>query len=234
MKKSILLGSGLLLASSGLIAAEDGITSSVELGLVFTSGNTETKTTNVKGKIEHTKGKFRNSAALEALYVDGEQGKLSEKYLGAGKTAYQFNDHSYGFVTGNLERDLFSGYDYQATASAGYGYSVMDTAEMTLDFEAGPGYRRNKLDTEEAEGELIGRAAGLFAYRFNKTATFTEDLVSEFGSETTITKSVTAITAQIVGNLAMKASLTAKHNSNTPDDVEALDTETALTLVYSF
>jgi len=233
MKKIITLGAGLLMASSSLIAA-DGIKSSVELGLVLTSGNTKTKTSNIKGKLEHTKDKFRNTVSAEALYVDGEQGKLSEKYLGAGKTAYQYGEHSYGFVNGNIERDLFSGYDYQASFSAGYGYRVIDSKEITLDFEAGPGYRQNKLDNEDAEGEMIGRVGGLFSYRFNKTATFTEELASEFGSEATISKSVTALTAQIVGNLAMKASLTAKHNSNVPDEVESLDTETALTLVYTF
>jgi putative salt-induced outer membrane protein len=235
MKKYALLGGCLLLASTPIFAAEDGIKSSVEVGVVLTSGNTETRTGNLKGKAEQTKGKFRNTVAAEALYVDGDQGKLSEKYLGSGKSAYQFGKHSYGFVTATLERDLFSGYDYQASISAGYGYRVIDSKEMTLDFEAGPGYRRNKPDNTDAEGELIGRLAGLFAYRFNKTATFTEELVSEIGTDGAITKSVTALTAQIVGNMAMKASLTARHNSSDlPAGVEAMDTETALTLVYTF
>ena len=234
MKKYMLLGTGLLMASSVAMSAEDGIKSTVEVGLVLTSGNTETRSGNLKGKIEHTKGKMRNVIAAEALYVDGKQGKLSEKYLGTGKSAYQFSEKSYGFINGTVERDLFSGYDYQASISAGYGYRAIDTKEMTLDLEAGPGYRRNKLDKADADGELIGRASGLFAYRFEKTATFTEELVSEFGSEAAITKSVTALTAQIVGNMAMKASFTARHNSSTPDGIDALDTETALTLVYTF
>lgn len=234
MKKCALLGVGLLAASPIVMAAEDGITSSVEVGVVLTSGNTSTKSGNLKGKIEQVKGKMRNTASAEALYVDGDSGKLSEKYLGNGKSAYQFDEHSYGFVTASLERDLFSGYDYQSSVTTGYGYRFIDTKEITFDVEAGPGYRRNKLDTEEATNEFIGRASALFAYRFNKTATFTEELVSEFGSKGAITKSVTALTAQIVGNMAMKASFIAKHNSDTPAGVEAMDTETGLTLVYTF
>ncbi|HFE39533.1 MAG TPA: DUF481 domain-containing protein [Gammaproteobacteria bacterium] len=232
IKKTILMIPLLLMSTS--LMAKDGVSGAVETGFVFTSGNTDTRTVNAKGKLAYIKGKSRNTASLEALYVDGEQGKLSEKYLGQGKTAYQFSEHSYGFVNGSLERDLFSGYDYQATLTTGYGYRFIDTKKFTLDVEGGPGYRRNKLDKQNAEGELIGRASGLFAYRVAKTSTFTEELVSEFGSDAVITRSVTAITAQIVGNMAMKASLTIKNNSNTPMGVDATDTETALTLVYSF
>jgi len=234
MKKYAILGAGLLVASPLAMAAEDGITSTVEAGLVMTSGNTSTKSYNVKGKLEHVKGPMRNTVAAETLYIDGDNGKLSEKYLGSGKTAYQFDEHSYGFISGTLERDLFSGYDYQGSISTGYGYRFLDTKEMTFDLEAGPGYRRSKLDTEEAEGEVIGRLSGLFAYRFSKTATFTQEVTSEIGSDATITKSITALTAQIAGNMAMKASLTAKHNTGTPEGVDALDTETGLTLVYTF
>ena len=234
MKKIILLGSSLVMASSAIMAAEDGITSSVEAGIVLTSGNTATRSGNLKGKIEHTKGKMRNTVSAEALYVDGDSGKLSEKYIGNGKSAYQFDEKSYGFLTGNLERDLFSGYAYQATLATGYGYRAMDTKEITLDFEAGPGYRQNKIEGKDAEGNVVGHLSAMFAYRFNKTATFTQELVSDIGSDGAITKSTTALTAQIVGNMAMKASLIAKHNSDTPTGVDALDTETGLTLVYTF
>ena len=235
MKKYTIIGAGLLVASPFVMAAEDGITSTVEAGLVMTSGNTSTKSYNVKGKLEHVKGPMRNTVGAEALYIDGDEGKLSEKYLGNGKTAYQFDEHSYGFINGTLERDLFSAYSYQGSISTGYGYRFLDTKEMTFDLEAGPGYRLNKLRSEDdAEGELIGRLSGLFAYRFNETATFTQELTSEISSDATITKSVTALTAQIVGNMAMKASITAKHNTDAPTGFDKLDTETGLTLVYTF
>ncbi len=235
MKKYVMLAGPLLIMNASVLAADpDAVKGAVEAGLVFTSGNTDTRTINVKGNIEHKKGNSRNTAKAEALYVDGTQGRLSEKYLGEGKTAYQFTETSYGFVNGALERDLFSGFDYQSTISAGYGYRFIDNEKMTLDVEAGPGYRRNKLDTEEAKSEVIGRASGLFAYRMSKTSTFTQEVVSEFGSDAVISKGITAVTAQIVGNMAMKASFTVKHNSNVPDDKDEMDTETALTLVYSF
>jgi len=233
MKKYAIFAVPLLFAS-GSIMAEDGIKSSVESGLIFTSGNTDTRTINVKGKVEHAKGKSRNTLSAEALYVDGDQGKLSEKYLGEANTAYQFAEKIYAYFNGKLERDLFSGYDYQGVVSAGVGYRFISDEIMTLDLEAGPGYRQNKLDAEEADGEFIGRLAGKFVYNLGKKSVFTEEITSEIGSETTITKSVTAVTAQVVGNMAMKVSLTIKHNSGAPSDVDKTDSETALTLVYTF
>lgn len=233
MKKYAILTMPLLLVC-GSIMAEDGIKSSVESGLIFTSGNTDTRTVNVKGKIEHTKGKSRNTLGAEALYVDGDEGKLSEKYLGEANTAYQFAEKTYVYVNAKLERDLFSGYAYQGVASTGLGYRLINDDIMTLDLEGGPGYRQTKLDEEEADGEFIGRIAGKLVYNLGKKSVFTEEITSEISSDAAITKSVTAVTAQVVGNMAMKVSLTIKHNSGAPSDVDKVDSETALTLVYTF
>jgi len=57
----------------------------------------------------------------------------------------------------------------------------------------------------------------------------------DVGEDTTVTKSVTALTAQINGSLATKITYTIKNTSDVPtDDIEKTDTETAVTLVYSF
>jgi len=61
-----------------------------------------------------------------------------------------------------------------------------------------------------------------------------EHLTTEIGSDTTITRSVTALTAQLAGSLAMKLSFTARHISEVPASVKDMDTETAVTLVYGF
>ena len=50
----------------------------------------------------------------------------------------------------------------------------------------------------------------------------------------TITRSTTSLKAQIVGQLAMKASFAVKYTDSVPADTKKTETETALTLVYSF
>ena len=45
---------------------------------------------------------------------------------------------------------------------------------------------------------------------------------------------MTALTAKVNTSLALKVSLTIKNNSEVPVGTEKTDTETAVTLVYSF
>ena len=66
------------------------------------------------------------------------------------------------------------------------------------------------------------------------TATFTQDLLLESGSENTYLESKTALSARLVGTLALVASYTIKSNSDVPLGTEKTDTLTALVLEYAF
>jgi len=50
----------------------------------------------------------------------------------------------------------------------------------------------------------------------------------------TISESLTAIKANLIGNLAMKLSYRVKHESKVPAGTAKTDTETALSLLYGF
>lgn len=237
MKARMVITTCLLVVCQNLFA-EDGIKSSVELGMVLTSGNTETQSLNAKGAIEHTAGKLRNSASVEALNVkgkvDGKKSRLSEKYVGAGKTAYQYSKHSYSFLAGIGEHDPFSGYAYQVSLSLGYGYRAYNTEKTVLDLEIGPGYRQTRLrGVDEEESDVVARLALKGEWKISKTAKFTEELVTE-GADYWITKSTTSLSAQVNGNLSTKLSLIVKNNTDAPEGTKETDTETAVTLVYSF
>ena len=233
LSASALLPATLMIATNSLAA--DGWKSSVEVGFLLTDGNTETQSTNVKGAAAHETASWKNEATLEALNVKGKEGRLSEKYLGSGKSAMKFSEASYAFLTASGEHDPFSGYAYQVNASLGYGHSVIKTDRTSLDFEGGPGLLQTRLrGVDEAESEGVLRLSGKYVQKLSKTSEFSEELTSSIGENTTITKSITALSAQIAGSMSMKVSLTVKNNSNTPVEVEATDTETAVTLVYSF
>jgi len=227
---------GLALLASGTYAmAESGWENSVEAGLLWTSGNTKTQSINVKGAAAHELNKWRNEAKLEALNVKGEEGRLSEKYLGSGKSSFKYSELSYSFVTADGEHDPFSGYAYQISSSLGYGYRVINKKTTTLDFEAGPGYRQTRLrGVDGVESEGVIRLSGKYVQKLSKTSTFSEELISAIGEDAKITKSVTALSAQVAGNLSMKASLTVNNNSAAPEGADKTDTETAVTLVYTF
>lgn len=216
------------------LAEEKNWQGEAELGIVITDGNTETRNINGKAAIEHEVEKFRSAAQFETSSAADVDGTSAERYLLSGKSSYKFNQFDYAFVTAQYDDDRFSGFDYQASIAAGYGRRLVATDKTKLDAEIAPGYRETKTGLGDTEGGAILRLAVELGHKISETSKFKQSLVSEVGEDNTISKSVSALTAQVNGKLATKISLTIKNTSDTPPGVEDTDTETAVTLVYSF
>lgn len=205
-----------------------------EIGFVATSGNTDTQSLSAKLGIINEREKWRHSLSLEALNNEDDGETIAERYLAAWQTDYKFSEHEYVFGRVSYENDEFSGYEYRVTETIGYGRRVLNRDNMTLDLEAGPGARQSELESGESENEFIFRMAARYAWDISDNARFTQDLSSDIGEENAVTKSVSAVKADINGSLAMKVSFTVEHTSDTPPGVDETDTETGVTLVYGF
>ena len=209
-------------------------TGEAELGLLYTSGNTESDTVNGKAKIGTEIEKWRHAAEVSALKSSDQTGTTAQRYEAKGQSDYKFAEKEYFFGLLTYEDDRFSGYDYRATVAAGYGRRVYNNNDMTLDLEVGPGLRHYKITNGKSDSEFLARGAAKYVWAITKTSKFTEDLTVESSSDATISKSVTALSSKINGDLAMKLSYTIKHTSDVPPGIEKTDTETAITLVYSY
>lgn len=244
MKLKLILTIFLLIFSAniGNAAEETAFSGEGEIGLLMTSGNSETDSINAKAGLKYEKNHLLSEANAAALYrsekteIDGEKkDKVSaEKYNYSAKIGYKFDEANYVFLNGAYEDDRFSGYDYKTTYSLGYGRKLITDDKVNLNIEMGPGYRYDKLEGGATEDEAIFRGYVMFNYKLTDSATFQQDITVVTGSNNTNTKSVSALKAQIIGALSMKASYTVDNNSDVPDDKEKTDTETALTLVYDF
>ncbi|GGE55445.1 hypothetical protein GCM10011533_04860 [Streptosporangium jomthongense] len=219
-----------------------------ELGVLITSGNTEE--TNVNGSlgVVHEVVDWRNILDLSSTYSEGEDDTTgqdqttAEKYKAALETNYKFDESQYWFLRGTYEKDRFSGYDFESTATTGYGNRVWQRDKRSfLDLSAGAGYRYNKLEElndkgEDVEKEAIARLAAQFNYALSENALFRQKLSTEIGLDenNVISQSETAIKTNLVGNLSMKAAYRVKHVSDAPAGADSTDTETAITLLYGF
>ncbi|NOY61904.1 MAG: DUF481 domain-containing protein [Gammaproteobacteria bacterium] len=231
------IGSGLLMAGHHAMAADAANKAwegESELGIVTTSGNTDTQTINVKGKIINNSEQWRHTGKLDGLKTSSDNETTARRIQLSAKSDYKTSEFNYFFGTVVYDDDRFSGYDYRVSEAIGYGRRVIHQENLTLDLEIGPGARQSKLDNGDSESEFIVRAAAGLDWKISDTATFTQDLNIDAGEESTITKSVTALKSQIAGSLAMKVSYTIKNTSDVPPGVKKTDTETALTLVYSY
>jgi len=205
------------------------------LGYVATTGNTETSTFAAKLDATHEKEKWRNNLAANMLYTKSSGTKTAEKYFLSGQSNYQYATHMSLFARGSYEDDRFNGFEYQGTATAGLGYRLLEgIATMTLDFEGGGGIKAYQEEGQNSETEGIVRVAGKYAWDFREKSKFTQELSSEFGKSFDVYKSVSSLSAQLVGNFAINLGYTIKYTTEVPLGKEKKDTETTINLVYVF
>lgn len=231
----IVLGGIMLISPSIDLLAEEKAAwaGGAELGFVSTSGNTDTQTFNFKLDITQELSTWRNNARLDALNTSEDEMTSAEKYVAAWKSDYKFTSSDYFFGSLQYDDDRFSGFDYQVTLAAGYGRRLLETESSQLDVEIGPGFLAKKVSaTQETEDEAILRLAGAFKHQLSDTADFSQNVTIDAGEDTTISRSVTGLQAQVSGKLAMKLSYTIKHTSEVPAETSKTDRETAVTMVY--
>lgn len=214
-----------------------------EFGLILTTGNTET--TSVKGKItaHQELDRWSNDFILDALYKKDEvtvneivsEQTTAQKIFASGQGNYKLEnpDHRV-FAFGSYEDDRFSSFDYQSTVAVGWNQKLWQDETSSFEYSIGPGYSYNKTNTGETVSGMIVRGALDYQWMISDTATFKQLLSTEVGADNTKSKSVTSLSAQLVGSLSMKFSVTMDHNTDVAANREKLDTQTAVTLVYTF
>jgi putative salt-induced outer membrane protein YdiY len=239
MNKSLLLLG--LCATVNVYAADELPPFSMdgEFGFIATTGNTET--TSIKGKLSAHQEltQWSNDFTIEALYKKDEindvEQTTAQKYFLSGQGNYKLEnpDHRlFGFAS--YEDDKFSSFNYQATLAAGWSQKMWEDDASKLSYSVGPGYSFAETNDGEDQNGLIVRAALDYQWKISDTANFKQLVSTEVGSDNTKSKSETSVSAQISGGLSLKVSLILDHNSDVADGIDNLDTQTAVTLVYSF
>ena len=244
MKTSLTVVPLLLLSGIALAAeekAESPWDASAELGYVNTSGNTNTETLVFKADAAYEIEKWKHQAHFETLKtttedeVTGEDQTTADKLLLTAQSDFKFTPRDYFFGNVSYEDDEFSGFEYQAKLSIGYGRKVLVLEKHKLDAEIGPGYRNFKVDdAPDSEDEALLRLAAKYKWLISSYSEFRQDLIADLGEKQDEWKSVTALKSNINKTLAMKLSYTVKYLDQVPVGKDNYDRETAVTLVYSF
>lgn len=249
MKKSsnaLVLSSLLAVAAGNALAADEKAedkspwTSSIELGFIRTTGNTETQTLTGKADVVYELEKWRHTGHAEGYgseaknQTTGVNEVSAERYELSGKSDYKFTELDYAYGLIQLKRDHFSGFEYEHIVSAGYGRKAIKRDDMELDLEIGPGQRFFKIDDGQSDEEAVLKLAANYWWQITDTSKFTQTLTADIGEDITSTESVSGIQANINKTLALKFTYTLRNKSKVPAGKEKLDTEAAMTLVYTF
>jgi len=223
---------------------EGGWFTSAELGAISTSGNTTG--TSVTGKIDasHETSDWRHDFVLSGFFKEDEyededgnrqssrtaeryavSAKASRKLVGAGRRA---------FVLGTHVNDRFGAYTRYSTIGIGHGSRWLDRADKTLDVEIGPGYFTGERATGEDENGVTVRGAAQFRWRVSPSAFFAQTVSVEKGTSNTHSVSETSLSTKINDTMQMKAGFSVRNDTSVPADKKNTDTQTSLTMVYSF
>jgi len=217
---------------------------SAELGAITTTGNTAG--TSITGKLDAKQEleQWSNHYILSAFFKEDEKTdadgnknreRSAERYLVSAKGAYKLTEEFDNlFVLGSYTDDKFGAYTKYTTVAAGYGTRLLNLENKSLDVEIGPGYYSARRSTDETENGLLARGAASFKWTISESATFTQTFSVEYSDDNTRTVAETALSARINGAMQMKAAFLVQNDSDVPVDKKSTDTQTSLTLVYSF
>jgi len=226
-----------LLAPISLLAQEEAESpwaGKATLGYLATSGNTENSTLNTAVEVAFATGQWNHIASAAAISAAENEVTTAEAYQLGWKSERNLTDKDFLFGLLEWRKDNFGAFDTQFSQTVGYGRRVVKTDKHRLNVEAGIGARQSETQAGLTESETIFRGGAYYKWLFSETAEFRQDLTAEAGSENTYFESVSAVSAKLLGNLALVASFTVKHNTDVPVLTEETDTFTALSLEYVF
>ena len=243
-KQVVLTAIVLVFASAGLHTAQAAETKEVKdspwtttagLGYVNTSGNTVTDSLTFKFDTAYEIERWKHEAHLETLRASTDDVTTADRKLFAAQTNYKFRPRDYFFGNFSYEDDRFTGFDYQAIVSAGYGRKLIDAEKHKLDAEIGPGYRKFKIiEPPETGDEALLRAVGKYKWLLSSYSEFTQDLIGNFGEDQTEWRSITALRTSINKSLALRLAYNVRYLDKVPVGNVNYDRTTTVTIDYTF
>ncbi|MEH6595151.1 MAG: DUF481 domain-containing protein [Colwellia polaris] len=233
--------------------AKSPYTASAELGMLFKTGDTKSADVKAGFDFTHEAAAWKSTLNLGLLVKKSEEEDENgedhfetsdQKWTVVGQTNYTIDKASPNYIYGNAsyEDDRFSSFDNQSSISAGWGRRWYETEKTTLDADIGPGFKRDVVsatdtDPEEVNTAFIVQAQALYTRELNEHVLFKQLFVAKYAPKSDANstyKARTSIATKLLETLQLKFSFTVDYNTDVDEDKENLNTETAMTLVYSF
>lgn len=217
---------------------------SAELGAITTSGNTAG--TSVTGRIDARQEleNWSNQYIVSGFFKEDEKTTLdgkaitvksAERVSVSAKAAYKLMEEGKKlFVLGTHVDDRFGAYTTYSTMAVGHGWGWQDSNDRRIDLEVGPGYFTGTRANGEEENGFTVRGAAALRWRLSPSAMFSQSLSVERGTSNVHSIAEAAVSTKINDTMQMKAAFAARNDTNVPQNKKNTDTQTSVTLVYSF
>ena len=219
-----------------------------QVGFVASQGNTEARSANAAIDMALLEDPWKHALHLGGLYGQSANVTSAERWDALWQSNYDFSKKFFTFGALRYAHDLFSGFQYQESVSAGLGYKVIDTDDVKLAAQLGVGYRKERPEEliKDASGAVIARilenstgeailSAGLdYSQALTKTTTLSNKLLIESGSSNTLLSDALALAVKMSTRLALSVGYMVQNNSSPPAGLKKLDSTETINLVFSF
>jgi putative salt-induced outer membrane protein len=209
-------------------------TPTAELGIVNTTGNSETTSANGKFALKGTDVLWTHEYFLAALRAESDDETTANRFELGGKTARRLGERQYLGAAARHERDDFSAYEHQSTLALNYGAWLVKEEGRSFQLEGGPGLRHARLaDGGGSETDALLRGYADYQHQITDTTRFFNTLLVEATPDNTFAQNDIGIAVSINKTLALKAALQARHNTEAPAGLERTDTLASVNIVWS-
>jgi len=228
-------------------------TASAELGFLYKTGNTKSVDIKTGLNVKYEKEQWTSLLDIDLLAKKTEETDADgvddfkttdQKWTITSQTNYTLDANSKNYMYGNVsyEDNRFTSFDNQSSISAGWGRHWYKTEKASLFADIGPGYKRDVTKATDAmasetQSSFIIQAQALYLRKINEHVEFKQIFVAKYApqsGENSKYKAESSITTKLIETLQLKFTVTIDHNTEVEEGTERTDTQTAMTLVYSF
>jgi putative salt-induced outer membrane protein len=224
----------MLTAGTTLAQEERPYDASVSLGYVGTTGNTDTTTFNAEILLTYRVQRWTHNAKFQGLGSQENNMARAERYYLEDKSDFSLDEDQYLFSKLSYTDDRFSGFEYQAALSAGYGRYLLRRDNLNLQGFAGVGYRENDIVGLGSEGESIISLGENLDWQISDSARLVQSFTTDVGEELTVSRFEIGLESNIIERIATKIAFQARNTSEVPAGNKKTDTQTSISLVYTF
>jgi putative salt-induced outer membrane protein len=220
-----------------------------QFGFLDSHGNSDAESINGNLDMFRYDGDWKNELYAAGLYGKNSGIVSAERWETRLQSNYNISSNLFAFGGFRFEHDLFDGFQYQASATTGLGYKLIDSTDTKLTGQIGAGYRQlrpeevNQVNTDnglvtsrvlgERSEEGIGTATVNFSQAFTKTTVLTNTFLAEAGPGNAMLQDNIALNVKMSNKLALSVGYGFTHNSNPPPPIKKLDTTATVNLVFA-
>ena len=218
-----------------------------EGGLVISRGNSDATSVNAKIDATETDGDWKNVMSALALYGRNATFATAQRIEARYELDHKISERAFAFAAAHADKDLFEGFDYQATVSLGGGYKFVDRDSLKFAGTLGLGYRRLRpqelikapdgavIDriNGDAEGDVVATGGLSLDYQATKTTKLVDKLLVESGKNNTAVGNDFAVQVTMSDRLALSVGYAIRYNTDPAPGTKKLDQLTTANVVYT-